>query len=259
MADATLDRCLAELLGVEAKAIPADPQALAEWLAERGLIRVSVADPAGFVMAGRFLARFERGWAVMFGVPPGPIFDPGEVGAAGAPLEISVLAPLELAPVARRDGRTGGGRVEAIGIAGAAEGRMRAVELATAVAGKGLEGDRYAEGAGTFSRRGGSGRDLTLIEAGALAELAAGGVDLDELEARRNLVVSGIDLDALIGRRFRVGEVECRGARRCEPCAHLERLTEPGVLRGLVHRGGLRADLLSGGKIRLGDEVKAVD
>ena len=136
---------------------------------------------------------------------------------------------------------------------------MRAVELATAVAGKGLEGDRYAEGAGTFSRRGGSGRDLTLIEAGALAELAAGGVDLDELEARRNLVVSGIDLDALIGRRFRVGEVECRGARRCEPCAHLERLTEPGVLRGLVHRGGLRADLLSGGKIRLGDEVKAVD
>lgn len=258
MAEATLDRCLAELLGVEAEDVPLDPQALDEWLAERGLIRVSVADPAGFVMAGRFLARFERGWAVMFGVPPGPIFDPGDVGATGAPLEVAVLAPLELAPMARRDAGPGG-RVEAIAIAGAAEGRMRAVDRATAIAGRGLEGDRYAAGAGTFSRRGGSGRDLTLIEAEALAELAAGGVELDKLEARRNLVVSGIDLDALIGRRFRVGAVECRGARRCEPCAHLERLTEPGVLRGLVHRGGLRADLLGGGEIRLGDEVRAVD
>lgn len=259
MAEATLDRCLAELLGVEAEAVPADRAELGEWLAERGMIRVSVDDPAGFVMAGKFLARFERGWAVMFGVPPGPIFDPSGVGAGGAPLEVSVLAPLELAPVARRPKSAASGRVEAIGIADAAEGGMRAVESATAIAGKGLEGDRYAEGGGTFSRRGGSGRDLTLIEAEALAALAAGGVDLDELEARRNLVVSGIDLDALIGRHFRIGDVECRGARRCEPCAHLERLTEPGVLRGLVHRGGLRADLLSDGEIRVGDEVIGID
>ena len=58
---------------------------------------------------------------------------------------------------------------------------------------------------------------------------------------------------------FRVGEVECLGQRRCEPCAHLERLTRPGVLRGLVHRGGLRADVLSGGRIRTGDCVEAVE
>jgi MOSC domain-containing protein YiiM len=77
-------------------------------------------------------------------------------------------------------------------------------------------------------------------------------------EARRNLVVRGLALDDLIGRRFMVGEVECLGQRRCEPCAHLERLTQPGVLRGLVHRGGLRADVLSDGEIRLGDRVEAL-
>ncbi|HEV3001952.1 MAG TPA: MOSC domain-containing protein, partial [Solirubrobacteraceae bacterium] len=66
------------------------------------------------------------------------------------------------------------------------------------------------------------------------------------------------DLDALIGRRFRVGEVECVGRRRCEPCAHLQRLTRPGVLRSLVHRGGLRADVVGGGVLRVGDAVAAL-
>jgi MOSC domain-containing protein YiiM len=61
---------------------------------------------------------------------------------------------------------------------------------------------------------------------------------------------------AVIGKRFRVGPVECLGQRRCEPCAHLERLTRPGVLRGLAYRGGLRADVLSGGEIRTGDRVE---
>ena len=101
-------------------------------------------------------------------------------------------------------------------------------------------------------------RALTLVEAEAVEELRRVGIAIDGIDTRRNLVVSGIDLDALIGRRFRIGAVECFGARRCEPCAHLQRLTEPGVLRGLVHRGGLRADLLSDGEIRTGDEVVAL-
>lgn len=96
--------------------------------------------------------------------------------------------------------------------------------------------------------KGGRGYDLTLVEAEALEELSARGVELAPVEARRNL----------IGRRFRLGEVECLGQRRCEPCAHLERLTRPGVLRGFVHRGGLRADVLSGGRIRTGDHVEAL-
>jgi MOSC domain-containing protein YiiM len=135
---------------------------------------------------------------------------------------------------------------------------MRTVPSVEALAGRGLRGDRYARGAGTFSDPGGRGYDLTLVEAEALEELSAVGVDLAPVDARRNLIVRGISLDGLIGQRFRVGEVECFGQRRCEPCAHLEKLTRPGVLRGLVHRGGLRADVLSDGEIRVGDEVEAL-
>lgn len=151
------------------------------------------------------------------------------------------------------------GTVEGIAVAPAAGAPMIRLERATAVAGVGFEGDRYSRGEGTFSSRGGRGRHLTLIEAEALEELAAKGVELDPLAARRNLVVRGIDLDGLIGKRFRVGAVECAGRRRCEPCAVLEQETVPGVLRGLVHRGGLRADLLSDGEITVGDEIVALD
>ncbi len=78
-------------------------------------------------------------------------------------------------------------------------------------------------------------------------------------EARRNLVTRGIDLNGLVGRRFRVGEVECLGQRLCEPCAHLERLTTKGVLRGLIHRGGLRADIVSDGVIAVGSSIETLD
>ena len=115
--------------------------------------------------------------------------------------------------------------------------------MARAVAGRGLEGDRYFSGAGTFS---GSGRgyELTLIEAEALEALAADGVEISWEEARRNVVTRGIGLNALVGRRFRIGEVECVGRRLAEPCSHLQRLAPPAFSRGLVHRGGLRADIL---------------
>src|SRR4029450_10667715 len=140
------------------------------------------------------------------------------------------------------------GTVELIALSSEAEGPMRDVSAAEAVKGRGLLGDRYERGAGTFSNPRGCGYDLTLVEAEALEELSEKGVELAPIEARRNLVVRNIALDDLIGRGFRVGEVECFGQRRCEPCAHFERLTRPGVLRGLVHRGGLRAHRLSGGQ-----------
>ena len=150
------------------------------------------------------------------------------------------------------------GTVETIALAAEAGGPMKEAPSAEALAGRGLPGDRYERGAGTFSNPNGRGYDLTLVEAEALEELAAGGVELAPAEARRNLVVRGIALDGLIGKSFRVGSVELFGQRRCEPCAHLERLTVPGVLRGLVHRGGLRADVISGGTIRLWDSVEAL-
>ncbi len=121
---------------------------------------------------------------------------------------------------------------------------------------RGLPGDRYFAGTGTFSKPAKSGQDLTLIEAEALEALATEhGIELEPAAARRNLLTRGIDLNALVGERFYVGEVECRGDRLCDPCSHLERQTGPGVLRGLAGRGGLRADIVGAGTIRIGDAV----
>ena len=123
-----------------------------------------------------------------------------------------------------------------------------------AVAGKGLEGDRYANGVGTFSGQVGSGREVTLIEVEAITSLAREyDVEIDPADSRRNLVTQDLPLNHLVGREFKVGDVILRGSRLCEPCGHLETLTRPGVRRGLVHRGGLRADIVDGGVIRAGD------
>jgi MOSC domain-containing protein len=258
--------CVAHVLGVDPSEVPGDGGiVLRQWLAGRGLGLVPVASPGGFEWPGRFLGR-RRGsetWAVFFGVPPGLVFDPaaGSDGRAEAELEAAfVLAEHE--PVhGTGPGRDEGvGVVEVIALSAEAEGPMTVAPSAEAVAGRGLRGDRYERGAGTFSDPRGRGYDLTLVEAEALEELgSSSGVGIEPAEARRNLVVRGISLDGLIGKRFRVGNVECFGQRRCEPCAHLERLTRPGVLRGLVHRGGLRADVLSGGEIRAGDRVEAIE
>jgi MOSC domain-containing protein YiiM len=153
------------------------------------------------------------------------------------------------------------GTVEAIVVAPDAEAAMVAVGSATARAGRGLEGDRYFARRGTFTNAHGRGHDLTLIEGEVLDALRLPGGRLAAEEARRNVVTRGIDLGALVGRRFRVGEVECFGQRLCEPCAHLERLTaqagKPGVLRALIHKGGLRADVLADGEIAVGDAIQA--
>jgi hypothetical protein len=243
-----LRECVAHVLGAEAQDLPGGEQALREWLAQRGLGLVAVADPASFSWPGPFLARGEREWAVLFGVPPGPLF-----GRPDGPLQAAyVIAGHEVRAAA--SGAAAAGILAAIVLAPAAEAPLRSVETAHAIAGRGLQGDRYADGAGTFSPGGGHGRDLTLVAAEVLEDAG-----LEPVEARRNLIVRGVDLDALRGRRFRVGAVQCLGQRRCEPCAHLERLTRPGVLRALAHRGGLRADILRGGELRVGDPVEALE
>ena len=118
------------------------------------------------------------------------------------------------------------------------------VESVTAVAGKGLVGDRH------FTDNPGPGNALTLIEAEVLED-----VGLTGAQSRRQVVVRGVRLGDLIGRRFRVGDVECFGVEICEPCSHLQALTRPGIIKDLIHRGGLNADILSGGMITVGDEV----
>ena len=132
---------------------------------------------------------------------------------------------------------------------------MRAVSRIRLIAGIGLEGDRYAAGRGHFSPMPGTGRALTLIEAEVLESLD---VALRPGEARRNVTTRGIDLNALVGRRFRVGAVLCEGMRLCEPCAYLEGLLEKSLLQPLLHRGGLRADVLEDGEIRVGDSVRVL-
>jgi MOSC domain-containing protein YiiM len=126
------------------------------------------------------------------------------------------------------------------------------VERVRAVAGSGLEGNRYF-----FQGDAPPGRALTLIAAEALAEGAAeSGIELGADESRRNVLTSGIDLNALVGVRFRVGDVECVGVELCEPCTTLEGLTRPGVIKAYVHRAGLNADILTDGEIAVGDAVE---
>ncbi len=122
---------------------------------------------------------------------------------------------------------------------------LGAVDSVRAVAGKGLEGDRHFHPDGAAP-----GQALTLVEEEVvqLVGLPPGGT-------RRQVTVRGVRLNELIGKRFRVGEVECFGVRLCEPCEHLQRLTRPGIIKDLVHRAGINADILSGGTIALGDEV----
>jgi MOSC domain-containing protein YiiM len=134
-------------------------------------------------------------------------------------------------------------RVEAINVG--PSDAIVPVDSVGAFAGKGLRGDRhfFAEGAPP-------GEALTLIEAEALED-----VGLTGPQSRRQVVVSGVRLNELVGRRFRVGEVACLGVRLCEPCLHLQQLTRPGIIKELIHRGGLRADILVDGQISVGDPV----
>ena len=146
------------------------------------------------------------------------------------------------------------GRLEAIFI-GATGEPLRAVGEVVAVAGVGLEGDRYAARLGTFAAPPFEDREVTLIEAEALDALAADGVSLAPGDARRNLVTRGVPLNHLVGAEFVVGDVVLRGRRLCEPCDHLARLTSRAAMKSLIHRGGLRAQILVGGALRTSDAI----
>ncbi|HUF41950.1 MAG TPA: MOSC domain-containing protein [Verrucomicrobiae bacterium] len=148
------------------------------------------------------------------------------------------------------------GVVVSLHVAATAAAPVQTVTSVEAVVGLGLQGDRYFNKVGTFSNDPGSGRHVTLIESEAIEALEREyHVEIDAALARRNVVTSGTALNHLVGRRFTVGPVMLRGTRLCEPCAHLEKLTRPGTLRGLIHRGGLRAEIVSGGVIRVGDAI----
>src|ERR1700687_5099834 len=145
--------------------------------------------------------------------------------------------------------------VESIHIASTAQGPTQALAQVVAIPGAGLEGDRYALKLGTFYKAE-PDHELTLIEAEAIEALMREyQVELPCGHARRNIVSGDVPLNHLVGREFAIGEVRIRGIRLCEPCDHLRKLTGKPLLKGLLHRGGLRAQILTQGKMSVGDKI----
>jgi MOSC domain-containing protein YiiM len=152
------------------------------------------------------------------------------------------------------------GKVISIQIAPEAETALVSVEQVKAVAGQGLEGDRYFLRTGTYSKKHDATREATFIEAEALEALGRDyQLELSAVESRRNITTRGVALNHLVGKTFRVGEAVFKGLRLCEPCGHLEQLTGQQVRPGLVHRGGLRTEIIETGFISVGNNVEILE
>jgi hypothetical protein len=230
------------------------------WLGARNL-RLVAADPREpEISPGFWIAEHHDGRCVL-------MFDESPYGAS-APLDVSpnelhralVLAPLDPArPSGTMPQRAAGaaGVVEALLTAAHAEAPVQTHSSVELRAGRGIVGDRYFDGTGTFSASEKHGQQLTLIEGEVLDALRGDGLQLTPVEARRNVVTRGIDLNALVGQAFQIGTIRCIGRRLCEPCSHLQRLTGAALLRPMVHRGGLRADILTSGIVQVGDAIAA--
>ena len=144
------------------------------------------------------------------------------------------------------------GKVISITITPVAESPMQSVDEVRAVPGRGLEGDRYFDHPRMEPKR-----ELTLVEAEAIEAFRSEfKIDFRLDGTRRNVITRGVPLNHLVGKEFWIGDVKARGVQLCEPCATLQRLSHPKVLPGLIHRGGLRAQILSEGMIRVGAVVK---
>jgi hypothetical protein len=243
---------------------PATGPTVSRWLGGLGLGIARVADPGSFSWPGPWIARAsvsavgERRSVVMYGVPSGVLWDPaGGVGLEDGWIEdgfILAASDIALALPARAPAPAGVGTLEGIYVAPAAGERVTRLAAARALSGQGLEQDRHAFGSGTFPS-GLAGSALTLIAAEVCESFDP---PLRPDEHRRNLLTRGIDLNGLVGQEFMIGGVRCRGMRLCEPCTVVARYASRPVLRELVHRGGLRADILIDGEIRVGDEVRAL-
>jgi hypothetical protein len=268
---ASLTACIAYILELEPTAIaqpaadedPAGGWTVSRWLGGLGMGIARLADPASFSWPGPWIARVdapdcEPRYAVMFGVPSGVVWDPAGDGRIEAEwiTEGYLLAAADIAQArpALPAAPAGSGAVEGIWIAPSAGEPGRALSSARALPGRGLEGDRHVAGTGTFPS-GRPGSALTLVAAEVCESFTP---PLLPGEHRRNVVVRGLDLNRLVGHDFQIGSVRCHGMRLCEPCTVVQRYAGRPVLRALVHRGGLRADILDDGEIHVGDTVRAV-
>jgi hypothetical protein len=273
---ATLAACVATILELPfddvPQARPGEDVAgwrVMRWLGGLGLGLVPVDDAASFSWPGPWIGwarsasgaqpgRRRRRAVVMYGVPSGVVWDPsGATDVDGWELEgghVIAATDIALARPPRPEAPTAAGAVEGIFVAPKAGAPAQALQSVRALAGEGLEGDRHVAGTGTFPS-GLPGSALTLIEAEVCESFAP---PLSGTEHRRNVVTRGIDLNALVGHEFLLGTVRCRGMRLCEPCTVVDRYASQPVLRALVHRGGLRADILQDGVVRVGDAIRVV-
>ena len=269
---ASFAACLATVLELPLDAIPrpgpdehpASGWTTSRWLGGLGLGTVPISEPGSFAWPGPWIAHVqppggEPRYVVMFGVPSGPVWDPagdGEFENAWIDAGFMVSATdIVLALPAPAVSPTGTGTIEGIFVASSASEPTVSLPATRALAGRGLEGDRHVVGKGTFPS-GLPGSALTLIEAEVCESFDP---PLTPDEHRRNVVTRGIDLNRLAGHEFVVGELHCRGMRLCEPCTVVDGYASRPLLRALVHRGGLRADILEDGQLGVGDVIRAVD
>jgi MOSC domain-containing protein YiiM len=149
------------------------------------------------------------------------------------------------------------GSIIAIFVSPQARRPLVAVDQVRAVPGQGLEGDRYFLGRGSLSRWPGPDREVSFIEQETLEAVRRdSGFDLSGGRSRRNVVTAGLRLLDLKGRTFRIGTAIFRGVGPCTPCRYLEGLTEPGVFNALKGRGGLRAQVMEEGILRVHDAIE---
>ena len=264
--------CLATILELDEADLPeltgdSEPDAdwnLVGWLGSLGVGLVPVDDPKNFAWPGPWIARVrgaggKRRSVVMYGrSPSGVVWDPNGDGAV-APEQIEngfVIAAEDVAlGMPRREAPSfATGSVEQIWIASAVGDSGRALETVRVMPGAGLEGDRYVEGRGTFPS-GRPGAAVTLIEAEVCESFDP---PLLPSEHRRNLVTRRVRLNGMVGQEFVIGSVRCRGVRLCEPCMSMQVYADRPILRPLVHRGGLRADFLQPGEIKVGDRIELI-
>jgi hypothetical protein len=258
-----LELPLDELPDLRADDDPGSSWIVSRWLGGLGLGLARVVDPGSFAWAGPWLARVRPPdgrlrFVVMFGVPSGVVWDPGGDGVVeNAWIEDGFLvaaADIALGRPATAASPIGTGVVEQVWVASSAGEPPTGIERVQAFAGRGLGGDRHTDGTGTFPS-GLPGSALTLIAAEVCESFEP---PLRADEHRRNLVTRGIDLNSLVGHEFMVGETRCRGRRLCEPCKVVEGYASRPVLRQLVHRGGLRADIVDDGVVGIGDPIRPI-
>ncbi len=151
----------------------------------------------------------------------------------------------------------GTGSVVALFIVDRRSAPMKQVQQLNALAGRGIEGDRYFMGTGTYSKKPEPGRQVTLIKSEILESLRDEfDITVKPEESRRNVLTQGVEINELIGTEFFVGPVRLRAHRITQPCLHLEKLLDqPGLYQRLWDNGGISCEILSDGIIKPGDII----